>query len=66
MKTLKRFWRWLTGDRPRGPWEVRRSIWPHPDGYATYNPETKTVLDTGLSKERAQAICDEMNEEGQT
>jgi hypothetical protein len=43
-------------------WEVRQTIWPYPDGWGTYNPFTRTVLDTGLStKEEAQRRCDEMN-----
>ena len=45
-----------------GYWEVRRTIWPYPDGWGTYNPVTKTVLDTGLpTRARAQRICDQLN-----
>lgn len=42
-------------------WEVRRCLFPYPEGYATYNPAKRMILDTGLSKERAQRICDELN-----
>lgn len=44
-------------------WEVRRTIWPYPDGWGTYNPGARTVLDTGLSREEAQARCDALNAE---
>lgn len=47
----------------RDKWEVRRTIWPYRDGWGVYNPGTRTILDTGLTKERAQHICDEMNKE---
>ena len=42
-------------------WEVRRCLFPYPEGYATYNPYKRTILDTGLTKEEAQRICDELN-----
>lgn len=42
-------------------WEVRRTIWPYKDGWGTYNPSTKTIADTGLSKEEAQERCDNLN-----
>jgi hypothetical protein len=42
-------------------WEVRRTIWPYPEGYGVYCPATSTILDTGLSKEQAQKIVDELN-----
>ena len=48
----------------RKEWEVRPCTWPYPEGYATYNPSTKTVLDTGLSREQAQIICDQLNQRG--
>ena len=48
----------LTGD---DRWEVRRTIWPYKDGWGTYNPARGMVLDTGLTKEQAQAACDELN-----
>lgn len=54
MKSLKQL---LTRDR----WEVWRTIWPYPEGWGVYNPKTRTLLDSGLSKEDAQAICDDMN-----
>lgn len=42
-------------------WEVRACGFPFESGYATYNPVKNMVLDTGLTKERAQQICDELN-----
>jgi len=44
-------------------WKVRRSVWPYPDGYAVYDAKAKVVLDSGLSHEEAQTLCDRMNEE---
>lgn len=57
MKWIKKLIRQETGNR----WEVRKTIWPFPEGYGTYNPYRKMILDTGLTKERAQKICDDMN-----
>lgn len=45
----------------RGDWVVRRTIWPYEHGWGTYNPKTKTVLDTGLSKVEAKRRCRELN-----
>jgi hypothetical protein len=42
-------------------WVVRRTIWPYPDGYGTYNPFRNTVLDTGLTKEEAERRCKLLN-----
>ena len=42
-------------------WEARKCLWPYPEGYATYNKRTRTILDTGLTKEQAERICDELN-----
>lgn len=62
MNIIKKAARVLSG---KGVWEVRRTIWPYPEGWGTYNPTTKTVLDTGLkSREEAQAIVDDLNSEG--
>jgi hypothetical protein len=57
-KKLIRLWRWLRGDW----WEVRRCEFPYPEGYATYNPASRTILDTGLTRDRAASICRELNE----
>ncbi len=57
IQTAKRVLKKIKGDR----WEVRRCLWPYPEGYATYNPATQTILDTGLTKVRAQEICDQLN-----
>jgi hypothetical protein len=54
---IARFYRWLVGDK----WVVRRSCWPYQEGFATYNPHRKMVLDSGISREQAQIICDELN-----
>lgn len=42
-------------------WEVRKTIWPYPDGYGVYQPATHTLLDAGLPREQAQAIVDQLN-----
>ena len=42
-------------------WIVKKCGYPYDEGYATYNWKTHTVLDTGLSKEEAKAICRELN-----
>ena len=42
-------------------WVVRECGFPYPDGYATYLPRKKMVLDTGLTKEEAQQVCNHMN-----
>ena len=47
----------LLGDK----WEVRRTIWPYLDGWGVYNSYTRTIANTGLTKEQAQAECDELN-----
>ena len=60
MKLRKRLKRVLTG---KGVWEVRRTIWPYPDGWGVYNPTTHTILETGISQTQAQQICDRLNEE---
>jgi hypothetical protein len=44
-------------------WEVRKSMWPYPDGYAVYDARERLVLDSGLSREAAQALCNRMNKE---
>lgn len=57
MKAFERIKKRLAGDW----WEVRKTIWPFPEGYGTYNPGKRMILDTGLTKERAQQICDQLN-----
>lgn len=44
-------------------WIVIPCRFPYPEGYATYNPSINTILDTGLTKEQAKQICEEMNKE---
>ena len=59
-RAAKRVARTVVNDR----WEVRRTIWPYPDGWGTYNPFTRTVLDTGLpTKAEAQERADALNKE---
>ncbi len=48
---------YILGDR----WVVRKCRWPYAEGYATYNPHKKTVLDTGLREGDAKDICKELN-----
>lgn len=60
---MKRILKWKWVMRLRGElWVVRKSIWPYPEGYATYRPGTKTILDTGLTKEAAELECLKMND----
>lgn len=46
-------------------WKVIRTIWPYKEGYGVYREHfitgQKTVLETGLTKEQAQAIADQQN-----
>lgn len=56
-RLLTRLWRRCCGRW----WIVRRCGWPYPGGYASYLPARKTILDTGLTREAAQAACDELN-----
>lgn len=54
---MKRLWRWIIGDW----WVVKRSGWPYPDGWATYNRKRCMILDTGLSREKALEECARLN-----
>lgn len=58
MRALLRSW---IGQLFHGRWVVRRTIWPYRDGYGTYCPRKRMVLDTGLTKEQAIAACRELN-----
>ena len=42
-------------------WVVKKCGFPYAQGYATYNWKKKMILDTGLTKEEAKAICRELN-----
>lgn len=46
-------------------WKVARTIWPYREGWGTYRVNRltgeKCILDTGLTKEDATSIVDEMN-----
>ena len=44
-------------------WEVVRTIWPYEDGYGVLSVDRRVIVDTGLSKEEARSICDQMNME---
>jgi hypothetical protein len=54
---MQKIWRWLIRDR----WTVRRCGWPYAEGFATYNRHRRMVLDTGLTREEAEAACNELN-----
>jgi len=57
---FKRLWKRWRGNL----WEVRRCEFPYPRGtYGTYLPSKRMVLDTGLTKEHAQEICEELNKD---
>lgn len=45
----------------KGDWIVKKCGFPYPEGYCTYNPKTRTLLDTGLTHEEAKEICKELN-----
>lgn len=57
MKRLKRICKWIFRDW----WVVRPCGWPYREGFATFNSFRNTVLDTGLTKDHAQRLCDQMN-----
>lgn len=57
MKYLKILFKRLSGNW----WVVRRSLFPFPEGYATYNPLKDTILDTGLTKQNAIDLCKKYN-----
>lgn len=46
-------------------WKVARTIWPYPEGYGTYRENIitgeRTILDTGLTREAAEASAKELN-----
>jgi hypothetical protein len=50
----------MGGDK-MSEWVVRKCNFPFPEGYATFNKKTKTILDTGLTKKHAKEICKELN-----
>lgn len=54
---MKKLFKIITGNW----WVVRATLWPFPEGYGTYLPSKNMILDTGLTKEHAQQICDELN-----
>ncbi len=56
---IVRLWKWIR----YGEWEVVRTIWPFPRGYGTYLARKNMLLDAGLTKEHAQRLCDELNEQ---
>lgn len=56
MKYIKRFFKFVVRDW----WVVKRGCFPY-SGYCTYNPLRRMILDTGLTKEHAQEICNNMN-----
>lgn len=54
---VKKLGRIVTGKQ----WETIRMIWPYKEGWGVWNPATRTVVETGIPKEQAQVICDQMN-----
>lgn len=44
-------------------WVVTRTIWPYNDGYGVLNRNTNSIVETGITKQEAQEIVDELNEE---
>lgn len=45
-----------------GRWEARKLLTPY-RGYGVYHTYKHTILDTGLTMEEAQDMCDKLNEE---
>ena len=58
-KALKRFWNTVSP-----AWVVRRTIWPYKPGWGTFNRRTNTLLDSGLTKKRAEELCAILNKRG--
>lgn len=54
---IEALFRWLIRDW----WVVRRTCFPFDSGYGTENPARNMMLDSGLTKEEAQARCDYYN-----
>jgi len=46
-------------------WKIARSVWPYLEGWGTYRKNritgSKTILDTGLTKEQAIESAKELN-----
>ena len=58
LKWVRWLWKWARGNL----WEVRRCEYPYPRGtFATYLPSKRMVLDTGLTRDEAAALCRELN-----
>ena len=47
-------------------WIVLRTIWPYPEGWGVCSRDRRTILETGLTKEQAQRICDRANDNKET
>ncbi len=45
-------------------WIVLPTIWPFPEGYGVCSRDRRTILETGLSLKKANAIAEEMNKGG--
>lgn len=41
--------------------EVIRTIWPYADGWGTWCPSCKLIVDTGLEKPEAEERCSALN-----
>lgn len=45
-------------------WGVIRTIWPYEPGYGVYCKKCKTLLESGLSKDKAEQAAMFENEQG--
>lgn len=56
-----KFIRWVLYTK----WKVIRTTWPYPEGYGTYRKNRWngqiTLLDSGLTKDQATEIAQQMN-----
>jgi len=58
LKAIRRFWH----KNVLGHWWVPMKCgWPYPEGYCAYNKWTRTLLESGLTREQAEGVCDIMN-----
>lgn len=57
MRALKVLAHWLF----RGRWKAVPCGWPYRPGWATYCPRRSLILDTGLTREQAEAEAKALN-----
>jgi hypothetical protein len=58
VSTLRKWWRRLFPHR----WIVVRTRWPYLSGWGTYCTRTKTLLESGLTKEAAEKSAALLNQ----